>query len=225
MITMFCCCTFFSCHFSFSGCRPRLQLLTVVEDAVLQFLPPVPFLELQINGAENCGANVYFESCFNEDDIVKFLQFPLVQSMTIGSMILTLRVAPMETIIIIWLQMSCNFLLLSHFRWESLSKGVQKKGFKKFVLFYENMFWWFRCWPPSPPVCQEDKLFQLLFGLPPLQFALPMALSTPATAEHSAAGTLWLAAQGEHCKEFNIFIQSLVIWSNFFWRNSFHWNI
>ena len=81
--------------------RPRLQLLTVVEDTVLQFLPPVPFLELQINGAENCGANVYFESCFNEDDIVKFLQFPLVQSMTIGSMILTLRVAPMETIIII----------------------------------------------------------------------------------------------------------------------------
>ena len=81
--------------------RPRLQLLTVVEDAVLQFLPPVPSLELQINGAENCSANVYFESCFNEDDSVKFLQFPLVQSMTIGTMILTLRVAPMETIIMI----------------------------------------------------------------------------------------------------------------------------
>ena len=56
-------CSFYSC-----GCQlPRLQLLTVVEDAILQFLPPAPFLKLQINAAENdsCAENVYFQSCFS----------------------------------------------------------------------------------------------------------------------------------------------------------------
>ena len=177
MITKFCCCTFFSCHFSFSGCRPRLQLLTVVEDAVLQFLPPVPFLELQINGAENCSANVYFESCFNEDDSVKFLQFPLVQSMTIGSMILTLRVAPMETIIIIWLQMSCNFILLSHFRWESLSKGVQKKGSKSLCFFTKISFDGFNADLPLPQFVKRTNFFN--FFLDSLPYNLPFLWRYP----------------------------------------------
>ena len=55
MITKFCVdCSFYIFHFSFSGSRLRLlKLLTGVEDAILQFLSPAPFLELQINGDVN----------------------------------------------------------------------------------------------------------------------------------------------------------------------------
>ena len=49
-----CSCSFFIFHFSFSGSRLRLlKLLTGVEDAILQFLSPAPFLESQINGDVN----------------------------------------------------------------------------------------------------------------------------------------------------------------------------
>ena len=60
-----CSCSFFIFHFSFSGSRLRLlKLLTGVEDAILQFLSPAPFLELQINGDEGVLS-------------MRLLQFPL----------------------------------------------------------------------------------------------------------------------------------------------------
>ena len=89
----------------------------------------------------------------------------------------TLRVASMETMIMIWLQMSCNFLLLSHFRWESLSKGVQKKGSKSLCFFTKISFDGFNADLPLPQFVKRTNFFN--FFLDSLPYNLPFLWRYP----------------------------------------------